>query len=81
MEQLLNSPIQDLTLCESKMELFVEIDVISLSCQILKNRIVLRNRMLKEKAKNRCKTIEILTLPQPRMELERLEVAECQNRL
>ena len=50
MEQLLNSPIQDLTLYESKMELFVEIEVISLSCQTLKNRIVLRNRILKKES-------------------------------
>ena len=57
MEQLLNSLIQDLTLCKSKMELYVGIDMISLSCQILNNWIVLRNETLKENAKSRCKAI------------------------
>ena len=76
-----NSPIQGRTQCEFKTELFGEIGETSLSSQILKNQLVLRSRIQTEMAKSKSKTIEILTLHQPRLELEKLEAAECLNRL
>ena len=76
-----NSPIQGHTQCEFKTELFGETGETSLSSQILKNQLVPRSGIQMEMAKSKSKTIEILMLHRLRLELKKLEAAECLNRL